>query len=1579
MPHVVCQVRATPERITLVWSEGQAFFEPSHLASRAAEELGDLGRRAREQLSRLAAEPDQAAAGFALAEIGHRIFRHLFPVGEAGPAREIQGWLTRLESQGALDSLEILGDHEILPWNLMYDAPPEENAFAWQRFWGARLNLSTGRRAGSLRPVRELEKPNVLLVIDPRLRDSLAESQQKRLHDFITTRGLSVVESLADFGRAVRAQPPDLLYLLCRTEPGGLAVGDSRLTSADLEDLLRGDYASAIPWSSRLLFVNACGAGPAGVGWHSLGLGGLIVPEVALPADFANAFGLDLLVGFLYQGEPVGRLMQKLRERTGPLGLAYSASCPPGLRVTWEEGGTAEPAAAAEQPSWPPLPDKPYRPVRSYDREDRALFVGRENDTTLVADLLDAPATRLVLVHGRMAVGKSSLLRAGVLPYLEEEGVGYLALRDRSEEDAGAIIAVRTTNDLPGQLALALSAACARAYTYTTPAGKSVAVDLPAVLRQMVTGQDAAVSTSIQVAQASLAIPFAGPPPLPAETAARPLQADVVRAALCADPSLLGRLLATLAERLPHEPVVLIEQGEEVFTLARREDVDNRAIALEMLRRTATGSGPGKVLVSLRTEYYGRLVNLLRRGTLEPGGVRDYFLTEMDEERMLAAVLQPTVTEPVAYSTEVPFQKYGFRYEDGFAELLVREVRQTARERQESPLALLQVVCAQLADLAQERADRVIRQADLDALGGAAGAMERFIDQRLKALELTKAATRLKDLLGKLAVVQPDGTITRGLVSEDELAEGWRGPTPLSTVLDQGAEDDTRLFETYWLGPQGSEQRHVSLSHAALATVAARWEREEKIRRAHGRKVMIDWLWVVIPLGLLVVVLGWLWYTYQYIRVPNLSKDVGQAENKLEVAMRQQRELQLAVDMGRWPLYVAQMGQAEELARQGDVLRLRQLLLHFRESPRPPDDIRGFEWYHFWLLADRSRATLQGHQGRIGGVALSADSKVLATASADGTVRLWNVDPPGQRATLRKPGNSPLNALALSADGKTLAAGDDQAVLVWDLAMEKANKAAGPLTLKGHKGPILSVALTPDGKHLASGSGDGTVLLRDLPGGKVRATLPYHKGPVHALAFSADGKRLASAGEAGAVFLYDDAGKKLNDFTGSDVVYALAFSPDGKTLAAGGEQLADGFMKVGDIWFWETASGKKKERPFRLPAPVISLAYAGDGKTLAVGCQDKAIHLWDLAEDKERNVLRGHLGWVTGLAWSADGKTLASGGLDSAVKLWSSELPGARQILAGPKGGTFAAAVSPDGKLLAAAGADGTIRLWDAATGKEARTLKDAPSPARSIAFGWQDKKLVILASAHAGHDKQDGAVVLWDAASGAVLRTLKGHHGSVNSVALSADGSLLASGGADKAVLVWDVRKGALQHKLTGHEGEVLSVVLSPDGKRLASGGADGVIRLWNPQAAVADLAKGPVLTQAHAGAVAALAFAPDGTELASAGYDGLLKRWDPIKGKFFIALKGHAGPVLAVAYSPQGETLLTGGMDQTVRLWDVPRIEPRFTFTGHGGAVRGVAFSPDRRLLVSADQNGSVRLWRAAPEEPGPVVVREAAPGRE
>jgi len=220
-----------------------------------------------------------------------------------------------------------------------------------------------------------------------------------------------------------------------------------------------------------------------------------------------------------------------------------------------------------------------------------------------------------------------------------------------------------------------------------------------------------------------------------------------------------------------------------------------------------------------------------------------------------------------------------------------------------------------------------------------------------------------------------------------------------------------------------------------------------------------------------------------------------------------------------------------------------------------------------------------------------------------------------------------------------------------------------------------------------------------------------------------------------------------------------------------------------------------------------------------------------------------------------------------------------------------------------------------------------------------------------------DTTVKLFDTSSGQLVRTIVAHDVAARAVAFVPGSGYLVSGGFDGVGRIWDPADGSLLFTLSGHGGAVSSVAVSPDGARVATGSADGTIKVWN----AADGSLVGTLS-GHAGWIYTVAFSPDGTLLASGGEDGTIRLWRVSDGVPVLAITGHGSSVLAVAFSPDGALLASGSTDDTVRLWRVSDGAPLATFTDQTLYIYGVCFSPDGEHLASGAGDGTLVIRRVS-----------------
>ena len=1122
----------------------------------------------------------------------------------------------------------------------------------------------------------------------------------------------------------------------------------------------------------------------------------------------------------------------------------------------WAGSGDEQPGG----PRW--TAGCPYRGLLPYERAHEAVFFGRERLTATLAGTLAQAG--LVMVTGASGAGKTSLLRAGLLPALA---------RGVQVPGSSSWFAISMT---PGSRPLTvLSAELAHL-------GKSD----PAVIRK------------------SLA---------DAPSDAHLLVSEIVQAA--AGPGDVARL------------VLVVDQFEQVFAAADADGRLERAAFIDTVYAASTrpagprGEPPALAVIAVGGDYWDRcaaypqLVPAMERDQVVVGSMAEADLRRVitDPARASGLGLEPGLADAILADLRSACDGAGFlpllsqamaltwehREGDqltrrgylgpgdraGIAGAVEASAESAYRGLTESQQATARDVFRRMTTLGPDRrpARRTVTRGDL--YSGRPKSQWPEVDAVLEAF----ARARLLVLDADRAEIAHDV-----LLQAWPRLRGWLDEDETSTILYGQLADDTARWRAtgndravLYRGVQLAAAREAARvwagdpdRYAPLSASEAEFLRASDRAVARGR-------WRLRALAGLVAVM---------VAAALAGAGIAVKDARTSAASQSTADVSQRLAAQSTALDAADPATAALLAAAAWRL----------------DPTAQARYSLFQSLAQPVRGILTAQSGVVTTLAYSPSGTTLAAGYSGGVIRLWDLDSHRTIATATF-GATPL-ALAFTAGGKLLQVAGAGAVGTWDLA-SRARIATRPLASPAQGG---AVAFSPEGSTLATGGTDGIIRLWDTATGQeIGAPMSSDASPVDAVAFSPDGTTLAAASTDGNVQLWATATQQVGGpalVPNGAQVDALAFSPDGKLLATGAQ---DGTARL-----WDVSTASQVGATMASGDAVSALTFGDGGATLATAEGDGATELWDVATQAQTGTAltaQGAAG-VSSLAFSPDADALATGNGGGSIRLWSPAgfHQASAPLAVGPISPAPAAAGRPPavfsagGGVLAASDGHGIVRLWDITTrrlGGDGVPLS-GNGTVTGLALSPDGKTLAVA-----------GRVVqLWQTATGQRIGTAlpAADDGRYQAVAFSPDGTTLATLGADGTARIWDVAtRQQIGAPLTvdrpGTSGG--AVAFSPDGRTLVTVGARGQIRLWS-------VATHRPIGRPMAGdpATTVLAFSPGGTTLAAASGDGSVRLWDvATQQEIGTPMTADAQPVYAAAFSLDGTTLATASGDGTVRTWDV------------------------------------------------------------
>jgi WD40 repeat protein/serine/threonine protein kinase len=1183
----------------------------------------------------------------------------------------------------------------------------------------------------------------------------------------------------------------------------------------------------------------------------------------------------------------------------------------------------------------------PFRGLNFFDFEHAPIFHGRTRAIGGVLEALEGQVRAqrpLVLVVGASGSGKSSLMRAGVLPLLTQpetiEGVGFWRWSVTRPGASGS------GGDCFDPLAAALLDPTALP-DLANPESLDAIRDLASELRE----HSESVALRVRDALDSAAREWK----IQRCHSLQERERQLRRSGRSEDANLLRQQRERL--ELPKARLALVvDQLEELFTSGFSPEIRQKYVsALAGL----VWSGRVFVLATLRSDFYASyqefpdLIELTK-----PGGKFD---------------LRPPTPSEIANIIQLPSEAAGLRFEQDMqtGQRLDEALRDTASATPES-LPLLEHVLSLLYDRQSTRDDGLLQWSDYRELGELKGALAKHAEAVFSTLgpDAREAFPLMMRHLVTLGEGEEEVPNRRTVPYRDLIGRGESGPDPKAGAkgfIDLFIEKRLLVADT---DPQGEVT--VSIAHEALLREWQRvreWLKENRdFLRMRDRLDSSLKLWLsrgkqtddLLESGLHLAEGEKLLegfgpslsreqtdYIYASVAERNRRR---QAQARIRYAVMSAISMLAIIAGFQWLRAERQRESAEKnaaLARAEEATTKRALASEAQVSGELHDQLRQASWTSFnqaerqfqlgeWregiallaraikfdpenpvaserffqeLIVHREKAlplpiASFAHQDAVENVAFGPHGALIVTASRDKTARLWD-----------------------AASGKFLASFD-------------------------HHGRVLQGVFSPDGTRILTASADGTAKLWDATSGKLLTSFD-HQDEVNHATFSPDGTRILTASADNSAKLWDaSSGKPMATFGHEDEVYDAVFSPDGARILTASK---DKTSKL-----WDGASGKLIAS-FDHQDEISHAAFSPDGATILTASRDKTAKLWDAASGKLIASF-DHQGSVKNAAFSPDGTRILTASADRSAKLWDAA---SGKLLAyfAHQDEVNQATFSPDGTRILTASSDKTARLWDAASGK------------LIVSFAHQDEVLRAAFSADgtriltAGKDR---TAKLWDAALGKPTSSFV-HQATVENAAFSANGTRILTASTDHSANLWDTASGKLIASFE-HLGPFFHAAFSPDGGRILTASADHSARLW-------DAGSGKLMASfAHQDEVSHATFSPDSTRILTASSDKTAKLWDAASGKLIFSF-AHQYYVKHAAFSPDGARILTACwthllptcigpmMNAPVKLWDAASgkliaslTDPRFFDVLYG------AFSPDGTRILTASIDTTARLWDAA-----------------
>ena len=564
----------------------------------------------------------------------------------------------------------------------------------------------------------------------------------------------------------------------------------------------------------------------------------------------------------------------------------------------------------------------------------------------------------------------------------------------------------------------------------------------------------------------------------------------------------------------------------------------------------------------------------------------------------------------------------------------------------------------------------------------------------------------------------------------------------------------------------------------------------------------------------------------------------------------------------------------------------------------------------------------------VGALRKSRDGTLVLVGGADGEARIFELATGGSllRRIARLPLGGPLRDSVFSPDGKFVFTGDANGVILrWNI------RSGVRLARAEHGAPIRELAVSPDGKLVASAAGQAARVwaAADL---KSVERLP-HPFSVERVSFNPTGTQLLTVARDARVYDAADWMRPPLVLDQPGNIVSAAFSPAGDRVATGGR---DNLAMI-----WKLRNGDQQYQ-LQHRGNVLDVAWSPNGGLLATASTDNGGRIFRTDTGTLLTSLGEHSNQVVAVGFSPDGASVVTASLDGSARIWGGDEFSRSEALLGHSGEVLDAMFTPDGTSVITASDDGSARVWKPDVDPILSVVARHTAAGRAVAVARDGRIASVGLDGMLRIGRRDGRSV----------RVIPQPAQAVD-VAFSRDGSLLVTAGVDGVARVWGADDGGLRQSFT-HGAPLRSAAFDQALTRVVTGGADGIARVFDRTGGE------PRLLRHGGGAVTAVTFSPDGRFVATAGVNIEGRVWRAKTGKLVGKLIGqHEDDLTAIAYSPDGKLIATASIDAEAHLWNASTRRFERALRGHTAVVSDVVFSPDGRWVATAGPT-TVGMWK-------------------